>query len=72
MVACQYAGAGCDFRGPAKKMKDHQNDCSFRKEGEYADVVPTLQSVALAVIWNVNAMKKNAPDKQLWQRIVFF
>lgn len=33
LVACQFAGAGCSFRGPVKKMKDHQNDCSFKLEG---------------------------------------
>ena len=33
LVACQFAGAGCIFRGPVKKMKDHQVDCSFKKEG---------------------------------------
>jgi len=33
LVACQYAGAGCDHRGPSKKMKDHQNECTFKKEG---------------------------------------
>jgi hypothetical protein len=32
-VACQYAGAGCDQRGPARKMREHQTDCAFRKEG---------------------------------------
>ena len=32
-MACQYAGAGCEHRGPAKKMKDHQTDCQFKKEG---------------------------------------
>ena len=33
LVACQYAGAGCDQRGPARKMREHQTDCSFKKEG---------------------------------------
>ena len=33
LVACQYAGAGCEFRGPAKRMKDHQTECTFKKEG---------------------------------------
>ena len=34
MVACQFAGAGCDFRGPAKKMSAHQAECSFKEEGK--------------------------------------
>ncbi len=34
MVACQYAGAGCDHRGPAKAMPKHRSECKFRKEGE--------------------------------------
>ena len=34
LVACQFAGAGCIFRGPVKKMKDHQLECNFKKEGE--------------------------------------
>jgi len=33
LVACQYAGAGCTFRGPAKKVREHQADCPFKKEG---------------------------------------
>lgn len=33
LVAGQFAGAGCSFRGPAKKMKDHQLECTFKKEG---------------------------------------
>eukprot|EP00092_Neocalanus_flemingeri_P009069 GFUD01009761.1.p1 GENE.GFUD01009761.1~~GFUD01009761.1.p1 ORF type:complete len:793 (-),score=143.29 GFUD01009761.1:1113-3491(-) len=33
LVACQFAGAGCIFRGPVKKMKDHQLECTFKKEG---------------------------------------
>ena len=33
LVACQYAGAGCDFRGPKKTMPKHQTDCKFQKEG---------------------------------------
>lgn len=33
MVACQFAGAGCDFRGPTKKMTAHQIECRFKKEG---------------------------------------
>jgi hypothetical protein len=32
-VACQFAGAGCDFRGPSKKMTAHQVECRFKKEG---------------------------------------
>ena len=35
LVACQYAGAGCTFRGPNKKVREHQADCSYKKEGEY-------------------------------------
>ena len=34
-MACQYAGAGCTFRGPNKKVREHQADCSYKKEGEY-------------------------------------
>ena len=34
LVACQYAGAGCDFRGPKKTMPKHQTDCKFQKEGK--------------------------------------
>ena len=34
LVACQYAGGGCSHRGPGKKMKEHQAECSFKKEGE--------------------------------------
>ena len=33
LVACQFAGAGCDFRGPSKKMATHQSECGFKKEG---------------------------------------
>jgi len=33
LVACQFAGAGCEHRGPAKRMKDHQTECTFKKEG---------------------------------------
>jgi hypothetical protein len=33
LVACQFAGAGCDFRGPSKKMSSHQSDCTFKEEG---------------------------------------
>jgi len=33
LVACQYAGAGCSHRGPVRRMKDHQGECSFKKEG---------------------------------------
>ena len=35
LVACQYAGAGCTFRGPNKKVRDHQNDCQYKKEGRW-------------------------------------
>ena len=34
LVACQYAGAGCTFRGPNKKVREHQAECGFKKEGE--------------------------------------
>ena len=34
LVACQFAGAGCDFRGPSKKMSSHQSECRFKKEGK--------------------------------------
>ena len=34
LVACQYAGAGCDYRGPKKSMAKHQTDCKFQKEGK--------------------------------------
>ena len=33
-MACQYAGAGCTFRGPNKKVREHQADCQLKKEGE--------------------------------------
>lgn len=33
LVACQYAGAGCSFRGPNKKVREHQADCGYKKEG---------------------------------------
>jgi hypothetical protein len=33
LVACQFASAGCDFRGPAKNMSKHQTECTFKKEG---------------------------------------
>ena len=34
LVACQYAGAGCDFRGPKKAMTKHHGDCQFKKQGK--------------------------------------
>ena len=34
LVACQFAGAGCDYRGPSKSMSKHQNECKFKKEGK--------------------------------------
>ena len=34
LVACQYAGAGCEFRAPIKKVREHQLDCPYKKEGE--------------------------------------
>ena len=34
LVACQYAGAGCDFRGPKKTMTKHHGDCQFKKQGK--------------------------------------
>ena len=34
LVACQYAGAGCTFRGPVKKVREHQAECQYKKEGE--------------------------------------
>lgn len=34
LVACQFAGAGCDYRGPSKSMNKHQTECGFKKEGE--------------------------------------
>ena len=34
LVACQFAGAGCEYRGPSKSMNKHQNECKFRKEGK--------------------------------------
>lgn len=33
LVACQYAGAGCTFRGPVKKVREHQAECTYKKEG---------------------------------------
>ena len=33
LVACQFAGAGCDHRGPSKTMNKHQTECKFKKEG---------------------------------------
>lgn len=33
LVACQFAGAGCDHRGPAKTMAKHKGECKFRMEG---------------------------------------
>jgi len=33
LVACQYAGAGCTFRGPNKKVREHQVDCPYKEEG---------------------------------------
>ena len=38
LVACQYAGAGCTFRGPNKKVREHQAECGFKKEGECGNV----------------------------------
>jgi hypothetical protein len=34
LVACQFAGAGCEYRGPSKSMNKHQNECKFKKEGK--------------------------------------
>ena len=34
LVACQFAGAGCEYRGPSKSMNKHQNECKFREEGK--------------------------------------
>ncbi len=33
LVACQFAGAGCEYRGPSKSMGKHQTECKFKKEG---------------------------------------
>lgn len=33
LVACQYAGAGCDYRGPSKSMPKHRNECKYKTEG---------------------------------------
>ncbi|XP_040580097.1 ligand of Numb protein X 2 isoform X1 [Lepeophtheirus salmonis] len=33
MVACQFASAGCEYRGPSKSMSKHQTECNFKKEG---------------------------------------
>eukprot|EP00095_Tigriopus_kingsejongensis_P008584 maker-scaffold446_size168061-snap-gene-0.26 protein:Tk08584 transcript:maker-scaffold446_size168061-snap-gene-0.26-mRNA-1 annotation:"hypothetical protein LOTGIDRAFT_103997" len=33
LVACQFASAGCDYRGPTKSMNKHQNECQFKKQG---------------------------------------
>lgn len=33
LVACQFASAGCEYRGPTKSMNKHQNECQFKKEG---------------------------------------
>ena len=35
LVACQYAGAGCTFRGPNKKVREHQVDCPYKEEGKW-------------------------------------
>ena len=42
LVACQFAGAGCIFRGPVKKMKDHQLECTFKKEGKISNCILIL------------------------------
>ncbi len=34
LVACQFAGAGCDYRGPSKSMAKHRGECKFKKEGK--------------------------------------
>ena len=39
LVACQYAGAGCDFRGPKKAMTKHHGDCQFQKQGKVSAIL---------------------------------
>ena len=39
LVACQYAGAGCDFRGPKKAMIKHHSDCKFQKQGKVSAIL---------------------------------
>ena len=43
LVACQYAGAGCDFRGPKKAMTKHHGDCKFKKQGKHITTISYCQ-----------------------------
>ena len=45
LVACQYAGAGCTFRGPNKKVREHQHECQYKKEGK-----PVLASSGILLV----------------------
>ena len=45
LVACQFAGAGCEYRGPSKSMNKHQNECKFRKEGKREKDIAMRQKI---------------------------
>ncbi len=45
LVACQYAGAGCEYRGPSKTMGKHRGECKFRKEGRKTSFLRLLLAV---------------------------
>ena len=72
LVACQFAGAGCVFRGPVKKMKDHQLECTFKKEGKHhywhfsgnlkifaVNTFHWLIALQYILFWNISAIRQS-------------
>ena len=53
LVACQYAGAGCEFRGPKKAMNKHHGDCQFKKQGKVYSVVRIVKGQKMFVVPNL-------------------
>ncbi|TRY70229.1 hypothetical protein TCAL_10702 [Tigriopus californicus] len=56
LVACQFASAGCEYRGPTKSMNKHQNECQFKKEGKpiFDSQLPHVSPLRLNVARNCN------------------
>ena len=62
LVACQYAGAGCTFRGPNKKVREHQAECGFKKEGECGNV--SLSFISIRSLKKKMHVQELKPDLQ--------
>ena len=41
---------GCQSRGPVKKMKDHQGECTFKKEGRKMELVIIQYDVVVVFV----------------------